>query len=365
MPKREIKPTNITISTGTVLKILAVFVGIAFMWFIKDVIAIFFVALLLAALIDPFASWFQKKKLPRGLGVIIVYVLLLAIAAAAFVIVIPPLVSQLIELGKSLEGTFVELRGVFEHLIALSEEYGLAESLAASVASLQEGATTAIVAAITTVAGTIGGFATLMLVLVISFYMVVEEGMAKKVFRHFAPVKYQPYMAGLVGRIQLKLGAWLRGQILLMLIIGVMTYVGLLIIGIDYALVLGIFAGLAEIVPYAGPIISMIPAVIIAFTISPLKAVIVALLYFGIQQLENGVLTPKIMEKSVGLNPLVSLFALLVGFKLGGLVFEDLKLIGNVVGALLAIPVATILAVIIHDLLGEFDKKKTAKREEK
>jgi len=358
MSKREIKPSNITISTGTTIKILSILVGLAFIWFIKDVLAIFFVALLLAALIDPFASWFEKKKIPRGFGVLLVYVVLLAILVTAFVIIVPPLVSQLVGLGKSLEGTFVELRGVFEHIIALSEEYGLAESLASSVDSLQQGATSAIFTTITTVAGTIGGFATSILILVITYYMVSEEGLAKKTFRHFAPKKYQPYIAGLVGRIQVKLGAWLRGQILLMLIIGVMTYLGLLIIGIDYALVLGIFAGLAEIVPYAGPIISAVPAIIIAFTISPLKAVIVALLYFGIQQLENGVLTPKIMEKSVGLNPLVSLFALLVGFKLGGLIFSDLKLIGNIVGALLAIPVATIVAVIMHDILGNFDHKK-------
>ena len=144
-----------------------------------------------------------------------------------------------------------------------------------------------------------------------------------------------------MGRMQEKLGAWLRGQIILMIVVGVLTYIGLLILGVKYALVLAIFAGIAEIVPYAGPIIAAVPAIGIGLTMSPFKGMIVALLYFGIQQIENAVLTPKIMQKSVGLNPVVSLFALMVGFKFAGLV-----------GALLAIPVATIVAVFLRDLIG-------------
>ncbi|NQV12174.1 AI-2E family transporter [Candidatus Uhrbacteria bacterium] len=360
MSKLTIKPTNITISTGTVIRILAVLIGVTFLWFIRDVVAMFFVALLLAALVEPFASWLESKRIPRSLGVITVYVILLSIAVLALIVILPPLVNEIVDLGKSVPTTFIEARTFFEQIVEISEEYGFSDNLSSSLTSLQGGIASTLGGLFITVKGIMGGLATLLLVLVIAFYMVVEEGMARRIFKHFAPKKYQPYITGLTARIQTKLGSWLRGQIILMLVIGLLTYIGLMIIGVEYALALGIFAGIAEIVPYAGPIISMVPAVIIAFTISPLKAVIVAAMYFGIQQLENGFLTPKIMEKSVGLNPIVSLFSLLVGFRLGGVFFSDLQLFGNIIGALLAIPAATIIAVVLHDFIGEFDKKKTS-----
>jgi predicted PurR-regulated permease PerM len=357
MSKKENKPTNITVSTGTIVRILAVLAGVTFMWFIRDIVAIFFVALLLAALVEPFASWFEKKKIPRGLGVIVIYVVLLSVLALAVIIIIPPLMKQVIGLSTSLPGSYGELKEILDQLVEVSQEYGFADSVANSLAGLQDGLASTLGGILSTVKGILGALATLLFVLVVAFYMVVEEGLAKKAFKHFAPKKYQPYISGLATRIQDKLGSWLRGQILLMLIIGLLTYVGLLIIGVDYPLALAIFAGIAEIVPYAGPTIAMIPALIIAFSVSPLKALIVAAMYFGIQQLENTVLTPKIMQKSVGLNPIVSLFSLLVGFKLGGVLFGDLQLFGNVIGALLAIPVATMVAVVMRDFIGEYDKR--------
>ena len=333
---------GITITTGTIARVILSLLGLAFLWFIRDILAVFFVALLLAALIDPFAHWFEKHKIPRGVGVIIVYILLVAILTGVTLLIVPPLVSQVGALAANLEGTLGSANEIIGNLQAFSDQYGFADNLADSFAGIQSGFTDFVTHFFSTVAGFLQGIASIILVLVLAFYMVVEEGSAKKLFRSITPKKYRPYISGLVGRMQEKLGAWLRGQIILMVVIGLLTYVGLLILGVDYALVLAIFAGIAEIVPYAGPIIAAVPAILIAFTISPLKALVVAALYFGIQQLENSVLTPKIMQKSVGLNPVVSLFALLVGFRLGGFV-----------GALLAIPVATMLAVFIRDVIGE------------
>lgn len=339
MPKPKLQGVSVT--TGTIMRVVLTLLGLTFLWFIRDILAVFFVALLLAALIDPFAHWFERHRIPRGVGVLIVYVLLAAIVTGVTLLIVPPLVSQVGSLADNFEGTLGSASELLGDVRAFSDQYGFADNLADSFATLQSGVTNVFTNLFSTLAGFIEGIASVSLVLVLAFYMVVEEGSAKKLFRSITPKKYRPYISGLVGRMQEKLGAWLRGQIILMVVIGLLTYIGLLILGVDYALVLAIFAGIAEIVPYAGPIIAAVPAILIAFTISPLKALIVAALYFGIQQLENGVLTPKIMQKSVGLNPVVSLFALLVGFRLGGFV-----------GALLAIPVATMLAVFIRDVIG-------------
>jgi predicted PurR-regulated permease PerM len=122
-------------------------------------------------------------------------------------------------------------------------------------------------------------------------------------------------------------------------VIGAAVYIGLLILGVPYALLLGLIAGLLEIIPYAGPILSSVPILIIAFSVSPIKGFASLVLIIAIQQIENNILVPKIMQKATGLNPIISIVAMLVGVKFGGLV-----------GALLAIPVATMLSVAVEEL---------------
>ena len=141
-------------------------------------------------------------------------------------------------------------------------------------------------------------------------------------------------------RMQKKLGLWLRGQLILCLVIFILTYIGLLILGVKYALIIAVIAGLTEFIPYLGPVLGAIPAVFIAFTQSPTLALFTAILYIIIQQIENNFLVPKIMQKAVGLNPIVSIVAIMIGFSVGG-----------VVGALLSIPVATAGTVLVEDML--------------
>ncbi len=145
-----------------------------------------------------------------------------------------------------------------------------------------------------------------------------------------------------MGRIELKLGGWLRGQIILMLIIGISTYIGLTLLGVEYALALAVIAGILEIVPIIGPILSAIPALIVAFTVSPIAGFGVIGLYILIQQLENHLVVPKVMQKAVGFNPLVTIIVLMIGGNLLGLM-----------GAILAIPIAIVVIEMIRYFLYE------------
>ncbi|MBU4332000.1 AI-2E family transporter, partial [Patescibacteria group bacterium] len=140
--------------------------------------------------------------------------------------------------------------------------------------------------------------------------------------------------------MQKKIGSWLRGQVILMIIIGILSYIGLLILGVRYALLLALFAGLMEIIPYIGPIFGAVPAVFIALTQSPIKGLLVIVLYLIIQQLENNLIVPKIMKRAVGLNPIVVILVILIGGKIAG-----------IVGALIAVPVATAFSVMLKDFL--------------
>lgn len=167
----------------------------------------------------------------------------------------------------------------------------------------------------------------------------------KRIMRSVVPTKYQPYFTHLANRMQMKIGKWLRGQLFLSLIIFLLSWLGLSVLGVKYALVLAVFAGVTELIPYFGPFIGGVPAVLIAFTQSPTLAILVIVLYVVIQLIENHVLVPKVMQKAVGLNPVVTIIVILIGAKLAG-----------ILGIILAVPVTTALGVAAKDLI-EYKKK--------
>ncbi len=323
-------PHTINVSTMTFVKAVLIVLALWFFWYIREIVAMVVTALLLAALIDPFADWFQERKIPRGLAVIIVYVILGLIATLVIVALVPVVIEQVTQLFGS--GPFAEtLQDIFLSNSTLFDVQRF-------IVSLLSGETS-IATLFSQIGSFLSGFLALLVVLVLAFYMVVEEDTAKKVFKNLAPIEYQPFLVQLLTKIQTKIGAWLRGQLLLGLIVGTTCFIGLSILGVKYALLLGIIAGLFEIVPYVGPTLSVIPAVLVGFTQSLVMGVIVLLMYLVVQQVENNILVPKIMQKVTGLNPIVSIVALLVGIKIGGLV-----------GAILSIPIATMLSVILEDL---------------
>lgn len=161
----------------------------------------------------------------------------------------------------------------------------------------------------------------------------------RRAMRVVVPDQFQPFVTHVLGKVRLMLGQWLRGQLSLSLIIGVMAYIGLTILQVPYASVLALLAALFEVVPYVGPVVAAIPAVFFAFTVSPVRALAVLLFYWAMQVLENNLIVPKVMQKAVGINPLISIISILVGAKLAG-----------IAGALLAIPVATSVTIVIREI---------------
>ena len=156
------------------------------------------------------------------------------------------------------------------------------------------------------------------------------------------PERWQPFLIGVVPRIERKMGAWLRGLLALGVIMGVFVFVGLSVLRVEYALLLALLAAVLEVVPYAGPIASTVVAVALTLLQSPAKAIAVLILYVILQQIENHLLVPKIMQRAVGINPVVSLIAMLIGAKIGG-----------IPGVLLSIPIATGIIVFFEEYARE------------
>jgi len=331
------RSTNVNITTMTFVKVVLIALGLWFLWYIRDIVAIFLVALLLAGLITPFATWFAKHKIPRGIAVLLLYLFLGALIAVVFTILVPVVLEQSKELFTNFSSSLGGTGPVADFFQIHVQPY-----LSSAFASMEETLSQSVGSVFSTVKGVVGSIVAVFIVLVLTFYMVVEEKKARTYFCNLIPAEYQPYADHLLSKIQVKIGAWLQGQILLGLIVGCLVFIGLSFLQVKYALLLAIIAGLLEVVPYVGPIVSVIPAAIIGFAQAPLLGLLVLALYIVIQQLENHVLVPKIMQRVTGLNPIISIAALLIGMKVGGFA-----------GAMLAIPLATLAVVVLEDLCKE------------
>ncbi|MFH1412449.1 MAG: AI-2E family transporter [bacterium] len=333
------RSTTINISTLTIVKIIVVLIVLYFLYLISDIIALLFASLIFASAVDPWIDWMQLKKIPRSIGMLIVYLVLLAIISFVVYLLIPPIAHQTSELSSNFPQYVDKASSAFFNLQNYASEHEWMNSVKKSIGNLSSNLEIATKGIFATLYSVFGGIFAFFLVLVITFYMVVEENAMKKLVWSITPDKHQSYVIGLINRIQRKIGMWFRGQLFLGLIIFCLTYIGLSILGVKYALVLALIAGIMEVIPYLGPILSAIPAVFLAFTQSPTLALFVLMLYIVIQIVENNILVPKIMQKAVGLNPIISISVLMIGLEIGG-----------IIGAILAIPVATALSVAVKDL---------------
>lgn len=319
-------------STQVIIKIIFAAVAVAFLWVIRDIIVLLILALILASVMEPMVEYFNKKKIPRAVSILTVYLIILSIAGIVFYLLIPPVVEQVKQFAIHFPN----------YVHALQDQLGAdiidAKAITEFSSQFLTGGNSNGLLANTF--GVFSGVFSLLAVFAFSFYMVTEEKGMKKFISDLLPPQHQKFVVGLIEKIQKKMGLWILGQVILSFSIFLATFIGLKILGVQYALFLALLAGILEIIPYLGPIISAIPAIFFAFIQNPPLAIAVLVLYVLIQQTENYVLTPKVMAKTVGMSPLVVLLALLIGFKLAG-----------IIGFLIAVPLAGAVMVVIHEML--------------
>ena len=328
---------NITISFTTLLKIVAVVLGVWLLWVMHSVIVIFLAALFLSALMQPMADWASRYKVPKSVTVIGIYLFFFSLLGLVIVLMVPTVTQQAVELGKifgqrwsAVEKYTVDFSN-FVNRYELVSDKGF-ESLQTKVSDVMGNL-------FNTLTGIFGGIATFVIVLVIAFYLVVQEDKSKVMVREWVVPKHRKFALKLIDHLQTQISKWLVGQLSLSLIIAVMTYIALALLGVKGALVLALFAGLLEFIPYLGPILSGIPIVFVAFTQSTTTGILSLGALILIQQSENHLIVPKVMQKAVGLNPLISILSMLTGATLFGLG-----------GALLAIPFATAAMVVVVEV---------------
>jgi predicted PurR-regulated permease PerM len=331
---------TIDISTGIIFRTILILLGIWFLYVIRDIIAILFIAIIIAAAIEPMVDWMHRKKIPRALAVAIIYAILFSIIGAFFYFLIPPLVTQLKELASNLPLYSEKISIFFKGL----ESYGQTHSISFSGQNLFQNISDNIAqsssAIFSTTIGVFTGFVSIVVVLSLIFYMSVKKEGLNSFVVAIMPAKYEKYAVSVAQRIKVKMGRWIQGQLFSMLAIAVLDFSVLYFLGVPYALILAILGGLLEIIPYVGPIISAFPAVLSGFLVSPTIGLLVVAAYIIIHQIEGHVIIPNVMRKAVGLNPIIIILAILVGAKVSG-----------VLGAILSVPIITALSVFVDDLM--------------
>lgn len=314
-------PNRIEISHKTIFFTL---ITVGLIWLvlqILEIVIMIFIACILAAALNPTVERLTHTKLPRPLAIFIVYIFLILGIVVLVASVIPGLVDQTKRLIQILPGAVnrIEILNVYQQELSaqlLSKLGSVPENLLRISVSF------------------FGNLLNVLTTLVMTFYLLLYRPKLHTTLAKLSPDHHE-HISHTVEQIEKRLGSWVRGELVLMLSVGSLTYVGLVILGIEIALPLAIIAGVLEIVPNIGPLISAIPAVIIGFSIHPFTGVATICWYFIVQFAENHILVPNIMRKAVGVNPLVSIITLMAGFKLAG-----------PIGAVLSIPLIIVVQTI-------------------
>jgi predicted PurR-regulated permease PerM len=324
--------------------------GVVVVWTLylaRDVLLLIYVSVLLAIGFGPIVHAIEVQqvvpvgtRLPRWLAILAVYLLIVGAVITVGFLVIPPLVTQARALGSALpdlidRGQTLLIRyGLLDHRITLEEVIRRAPSSGDAVGTVAMAAT-----------GVVSGFFALLTVLILTFYLLVES---ERLFRGFArlfPRGDRPRVREAAAEISVKVSAWLSGQLFLGTVIGVSAAIGLYALGVPYFYVLALVAAFGEMIPVVGPVLSAIPAVAVGFTVSPKTGLFVLIFFLAQQQIENHFLVPKIMSRQVGVSAVTVIIALLIGGSVLG-----------ILGAILAVPTAAILQVVIEELLDERDR---------
>lgn len=339
----------VDIHISAIFKVVFVLLGLVFLYLVRDVIVILFLAIIIASAVGPFANWLEEKRIPRLLGVLLLYLAFFGLVIFLLSLVVPFLAAELGQLTQALPKFVSSLSGALEkaqqttssrYFDFFSEIQNLLDSFAQFLQVYSQ-------SAINLVINIFGGVLSFVAVIIISFYLSVMRRGIIGFISSVLPEKYEEYVVGLWKRAEYKVGRWLQGQLLLALSVGLMVFVGLSLLHVKYALLLGVLAMVLEIVPMVGPVISAIPGIIFAFIQSSTLGIWVVVFYVAVQQIENHIFAPLILGKTLGLNPVTVIVALLIGGKIAG-----------ILGILLAVPVAVIIVEILDDIARHKESRK-------
>jgi predicted PurR-regulated permease PerM len=342
MDKSENK-LNINISTGTVIRIIVIFVVAFLLYKMLDLVLVVLTSVVIASAIEPIIKWFGKYKAKRLFAVIVTYICVILVFSSLLYFFIPPVLDEATNLLSNMP-QYLDTLTLWNPLSnnSLTDTNQIISNVSDSLRNFTSNISDNIIGIASSI---FGGALSFILIIVLSFYLAVQEGGVEKFLCIITPLKNEAYIINLWKRSQQKIGYWMQGQLLLGIVVGVLVYLGLVILGVENALFLAVLAGVLEIIPLFGPVIAAIPAVLFAFVGGGItSAILVIGLFIIIQQFENHLIYPLVVKKVVGISPILVILTLIIGAKLAGFL-----------GILLSVPITAALMEFINDV--QKDKK--------
>jgi len=343
----------ISITTGTFIRLLAIGAAAYALWILKDLALLVITAIVIASALEPGVAFFMRYKLPRVLAVLVMYLAVFGTLFGVIYFMLPPILAdtqQFVAAVPEYLSTVElpdELSGVTQTPFFSADTGGTASSILETIFTYRSAFAEGSEGAIQLVSAFFGGMFALMLVIVLSFYFAIQETGVEQFLRLVTPQKHEEYVVGLWGRAKKKIGLWMQGQLVLSLIVGVIVYLGLVLLGVPYALLLAVVAALFDLIPIFGSLIAGVLGVIVGFSFGGVPlALMVAGLYVIVNQLEAHLIYPLVVNKVVGIPPLLVILALIAGGALAGFL-----------GVLLAVP----LAAALREFLDDVDRGKRAR----
>jgi predicted PurR-regulated permease PerM len=310
------------------------------LYLLRGPLLLVYVCVLFATGLSPLVRYIErrrplgKRRLPRWVAILVIYAAVLGTIAGIGAMIVQPLVEQSRQFWQELPTLLDRMQARLMSWGVIAPDRSLKELIQQAPGSVD---------AVTTVIGTlwgfVGGLFGFITVLLLTFYLLVESQGIFEFLLRLVPRERRQQVSEVSALVTEKVSAWLAGQLLLGFVIGATTAIGLALMGVPYFYLLAMIAGIGEMIPIVGPIVAAVPAVAVAFTVSPGLALGVTLFFLLQQQLENAVLVPRIIGQTVGLGAVTVIAALIVGGELLG-----------IVGALLAVPTAAIVKVLIEEL---------------
>lgn len=332
------------ISTKTVLQTIVVVALVLAVIYLQRIVFMVCAAFIIAAAVEIGTQWLKKRGVPRLLAVITWFLAFIAVMGGGGVIFVPPLVT---ELGSLIQAFPQTLDEVVNTLPPTIEQWGEAILSEVSIQSMLSQTGESV---FSTTRSILGGLVSVILTLVLAFFIALSPHEFDTMVARFAPRENQRWIKFYMGQARERVGEWLVGHVAIALLLGLLVFAILEILQVPYALALAFLAGLLQLIPFLGPILAAIPAFLFAWVQSPYLAILVVIGYIILYQIETIFLTPILLRQTAGLNPVLIIIALLVGAKLAG-----------VMGFLLAIPVVGALAVFRDELaqMGQEESPRT------
>ncbi len=341
--------TRFSIAPGSVITTLLILLGAYVLWLLRDLVLLIITSVVIASAIEPGILFFARHRIPRFIATLLMYVLVFGSVFALIYFFFPPIIADAAQFLSSVP-QYLNTLNVPASFAGISNATNLigsshqAQSLISTLATLQGAFSSTSGGVVQLFATFFGGIFSLVLVIVLSFYFALQETGVDDFLRLIMPAQHEDYAVNLWKRSQKKIGRWMQGQILLSVIVGVLVYLGLLIINVPYALLLAVFTSLAEIIPIFGSLMAGAAAAAVGFSQGGIAlAAIIVGLYIVVNQFETNLIYPLIVKKVVGVPPLLVIVALIAGGVIAGFL-----------GVLLSVPIAAVAL----EFLSDFDKRK-------